>query len=482
MATVRYSIRQKKWIVTWKSHGSSLRHECDSEQTALTFSRVQETISRKELILRSPKRQRKSISVRELFDLHFLRCTKSPLTIKQDRYHAKPLLDFFSRRSSLSITRADISAFCSIQKQAGKAQSTIHRRISLLRSIMNWGWREGLLPEQIERWSIPKRKNRRTPPPMISELSALLHAASPHIRRVILLGIYTGARVGPSELFSLTWDDVDLAHGVISMPSANKGGRLAKRDVPIRKELLPLLAQWQRQDGDCPYVISWAGKPVRKIGSAWKTALRKAGIRPFRPYDLRHAYATYAIRSGVDLKTSAEIMGHESARMTLDVYEHVDWAQKVRAIEAMPNFFGSFFPSQHLPHKRNVPKNEINGEGARQRVGNAVPVFHDREGLSDPEVEQQHDHPANEDAHHQGKAEQHYPPVLQQHAKIKSGDKNDLAKQAKQEKLKEEIQKPHPFIAKPEDHPEKQNDRTQPRKDSTHKNLHDGAPQRDAPG
>ena len=254
MATVRYSIRQKKWIVTWKSHGASLRHECDSEQAALTFSQIQETISHKELLLRAPKR-RKSISVRELFDLHFLRCSKSSITIKQDMYHAKPLLDFFSRRSSLSITRADISVFCSIQKQAGKAQSTIHRRISLLRSIMNWGWREGLLPEQIERWSIPKGKNRRTPP-TISELSALLRAASPHILRVILLVIYTGARVGPSELFSLTWDDVDLAHGVISMPSANKGGRLAKRDVPIRKELLPLLAQWQRQDGDCPYVIS----------------------------------------------------------------------------------------------------------------------------------------------------------------------------------------------------------------------------------
>lgn len=106
MATVRYSIRQKKWIVTWKSHGTSLRHECDSEQAALTFSQIQETIFRKELLLRSPKRQRKSISVRELFDRHFLRCTKSRLTIKQDMYHAKPLLDFFARKMSSSINRA----------------------------------------------------------------------------------------------------------------------------------------------------------------------------------------------------------------------------------------------------------------------------------------------------------------------------------------------------------------------------------------
>ncbi|WP_279045505.1 tyrosine-type recombinase/integrase [Bilophila wadsworthia] len=485
MATVRYSIRQKKWIVTWKSHGASLRHDCDSEQAALTFSQIQETISHKEILLRAPKRQRKSISVRELFDLHFLRCSKSSITIKQDMYHAKPLLDFFSRRSSLSITRADISAFCLIQKQSGKAQSTIHRRISLLRSIMNWGWREGLLPEQIGRWTIPKGKNRRTPPPTISELSALLHAASPHIRRVILLGIYTGARVGPSELFSLTWDDVDLAHGVISMPSANKGGRLEKRDIPIRKELLPLLTQWQRQDGDCPYVISWAGKPVRKIGSAWKTAIRKAGIRPFRPYDLRHAYATYAIRSGVDLKTSAEIMGHESARMILDVYEHVDWTQKVKAIEAMPDFFGlSLSLPQNLPHKRNILKYEINDEGARQRVGNAVSVFHDGEDRSDSEIEQQHDHPANEYAEHEGETEQHYPPVLQQHAKIKSGNKNNLSQQAKQKKLKQKVQNsqnarmfPQPkYPADEQDYPSKS------RTDIHTTPPYTGAPFRDTPG
>ena len=485
MATVRYSIRKKKWIVTWKSHGTSLRHECDSEQAALTFSQIQETIFHKELLLRTPKRQRKSISVRELFDLHFLRCTKSRLTIKQDMYHAKPLLDFFARKMSSSINRADIATFCSEQKRDGKAQSTIHRRVSLLRSVIRWGIQEGLLSSQLEQWNVPKGKRRRNPPPTASELSALLRVASPHIQRVILLGIYTGARIGPSELFSLTWDDVDLAHGVISMPSANKGGRLAKRDIPIRKELLPLLAQWQRQDGDCPYVISWAGKPVRKIGSAWKTAIRKAGIRPFRPYDLRHAYATYAIRSGVDLKTSAEIMGHESARMILDVYEHVDWTQKVKAIEAMPDFFGSSLSlPQNLPHKRNILKYEINDEGARQRVGNAVSVFHDREDRSDSEIEQQHDHPANEYAEHEGETEQHYPPVLQQHAKIKSGNENNLSQQAKQEKLKQKVQNsqnarmfPQPkYPADEQDYPSKS------RTDIHTTPPYTGAPFRDTPG
>ena len=92
------------------------------------------------------------------------------------------------------------------------------------------------------------------------------------------------------------------------------------------------------------------GKPVRKIAAAWKTALQKSGIRAIRPYDLRHAYATYSIRSGANIKTSAEIMGHENARMILEVYEHVDWAQKVRAIEGMPDFFRSSSESRPQPH------------------------------------------------------------------------------------------------------------------------------------
>ena len=62
------------------------------------------------------------------------------------------------------------------------------------------------------------------------------------------------------------------------------------------------------------------------------------------------------------------------------------------------------------------------------------------------------------------------------------GHKYELSQQTEQKKLKEKIHKPPPFVAKPEYRAEKQHDRTHPRKDSTHDNLHDGAPQWDVPG
>ena len=121
------------------------------------------------------------ITIRKLFDHHFSLCSKRPVTIKQDVYHARPLLGFMENRPVSSITQKEILAFCKSQKMSGMAQSTIHRRISLLRSVANFGKKEGYLSSAIEICSVSKGRARRTPPPTVSELNALLRVAAPHI-------------------------------------------------------------------------------------------------------------------------------------------------------------------------------------------------------------------------------------------------------------------------------------------------------------
>ncbi len=72
--------------------------------------------------------------------------------------------------------------------------------------------------------------------------------------------------------------------------------------------------------------------------TAWKAALRRAGItRHIRPYDLRHAFATEAIRAGADYGTVAVLMGHSSPVMVMRHYQHVCNEQKMEAIEAIPS-------------------------------------------------------------------------------------------------------------------------------------------------
>ena len=75
---------------------------------------------------------------------------------------------------------------------------------------------------------------------------------------------------------------------------------------------------------------------VLKVSEYIATALRMAGItRRIRPYDMRHFFATEAIRSGADLKAVAEILGHANMTMILKHYQHTIREQKRVALDAI---------------------------------------------------------------------------------------------------------------------------------------------------
>ena len=54
-----------------------------------------------------------------------------------------------------------------------------------------------------------------------------------------------------------------------------------------------------------------------------KVILKHAELPLIRFHDLRHTFATHAMKSGVDPKTLSGILGHTNASFTLDTYTHV---------------------------------------------------------------------------------------------------------------------------------------------------------------
>mgnify|MGYP001684909077 CR=1 FL=1 len=52
-------------------------------------------------------------------------------------------------------------------------------------------------------------------------------------------------------------------------------------------------------------------------------------------HDLRHAYATFLIARGVDVKTVSSLMGHADATVTLNVYASADPAARRQAAEVV---------------------------------------------------------------------------------------------------------------------------------------------------
>jgi len=122
--------------------------------------------------------------------------------------------DFLSDRADLQmlyVTKADVAAFRD-SVAVGRSPSTVNGRLKILRVAFQQAWRDGVI-EDNPAAKVPLLKQspgviaRRAF--TVAELKSLLAAAADEWKGVILVGIYTGQRLG--DVVRLRWDNVDLA-------------------------------------------------------------------------------------------------------------------------------------------------------------------------------------------------------------------------------------------------------------------------------
>ena len=103
------------------------------------------------------------------------------------------------------------------------------------------------------------------------------------------------------------------------------------RRIRMHPTLAELMRQWAGED-DCPYIVHWRGKRCRDIRYTWRRSCDRAGVRRFRPYDCRHAFATQILTQGGDLRTVQTIIGHASPALTLATYSHATQSAADKAV------------------------------------------------------------------------------------------------------------------------------------------------------
>lgn len=79
----------------------------------------------------------------------------------------------------------------------------------------------------------------------------------------------------------------------------------------------------------------------RTVYDCFKRVMQKIGTPTVRFHDLRHSYAVAAIKSGDDIKTVQENLGHATAAFTLDVYGHVTAQMRRDSASRMEQFIQS---------------------------------------------------------------------------------------------------------------------------------------------
>jgi integrase len=92
--------------------------------------------------------------------------------------------------------------------------------------------------------------------------------------------------------------------------------------VPIPPRLLAHLRRWHRVAPDAKHFVEFNGQPVASVKTAFKTAVRLAGLeRGITPHTLRHTAATWLMQRGADPWQAAGYLGM-SLDVLLNTYGH----------------------------------------------------------------------------------------------------------------------------------------------------------------
>ncbi len=211
--------------------------------------------------------------------------------------------------------------------QKAVTDTTVNRDLEFLRHILFWAVDEGiLLRNPLARMRmVPERRKPRVVL-SLAEQDKLLAAAAPHLRVIVIAALDTGMRRG--ELLNQRWEHVDWARNLLSVTHSKTAGGEG-REIPFTSRLAALLHEMRQEEG---IVFTYQSNQITRVKTAWKAALRRAGIRHYRFHDLRHTFNTRLMEAGVMQEVRKALMGHSSGEEINAIYTHVELPTKRRAI------------------------------------------------------------------------------------------------------------------------------------------------------
>lgn len=224
----------------------------------------------------------------------------------------------------------------------GRVPSQVHEMIrAALNQAVSWGYLKSNPADGVE----PPAKPERDIEPMTNEqLARFLDVAQgDRYLPLFVVAASTGMREG--ELLALTWRDVDLKrarlqvrHTLVEIDGKHEVSdpktRKSKRPVELPRAAAEALTSHRKAmmaEGHIagPVFCDTRGGWVRISNLArrhFKPLLEKveAGLSErIRFHDLRHGLATYLLEADVHPAKVAALLGHASARVTMQVYSHV---------------------------------------------------------------------------------------------------------------------------------------------------------------
>jgi len=237
----------------------------------------------------------------------------SEKTIRSYRAALRSFAEFVgSERKVSELTPEDYTAWLAwLKRRPGKRKnarrsSTIHYYSIFVRRFLRWAGMEEELP------AAPGGRSGFSDALTWEEVAALMEA-SRDLLDLVIVSVLAETGLRASELLSLTWRDVDLRRGILTVV-----GKYGKERIvflgPVSSEALAMLYEETRpspRERVVPISYQALYKRIKRLAE-------RAGLDPekVRPHVLRHTFATEALRRGMSLPALQRLLGHSNIRIT----------------------------------------------------------------------------------------------------------------------------------------------------------------------
>lgn len=258
----------------------------------------------------------------------------------------KNLNQYFGKRRIGEITTESLFDYRQRRRKQGVKIATINRELEAMRRMMRYALSKGWLVRDIffgAKVIVNSAETVRTRILSESEQERLLAACegerevrysrhhygrtetittrmkadNPHLKAIILLAVDAGMRRG--EILKLTWQDIDLDAGVVTVKASN-----------TKTEKMRLVPLTERTKAELERVRLFTPEgetrpfPFVDFKHSWQTAKRIAQIDDLHFHDLRASAVTRWQRDGVPLAIASKIAGHSDTRTTAKYYTSAD--------------------------------------------------------------------------------------------------------------------------------------------------------------
>ncbi len=256
-----------------------------------------------------------------------------PGTLKVNQYYyANQILPWFHGRPISEIAVTEVREwFASLHATPVAADRSMPVLSVIMANAEAYGYRpEGSNPCRGIRRYRRKGRERFLSAEEIRRLGRLLvqhKATSPNFVAIIRLLLLTGCR--RQEIVALRWREYREGH--LHLEDSKTGPRMVWLSTPARRLL-------EDQPRTSPWVFPASGtdKPVHanSVSDFWCRARCDIGLQDVRLHDLRHSYASIAVRAGENILTIGRLLGHSDPGTTLK-YIHLADNEVAEAAEIL---------------------------------------------------------------------------------------------------------------------------------------------------